>query len=100
MRDKALEIFTNIVGCKILAKQLEEGIYNFTVKESTSRKVMISLDNAYFKLIYKDRARMIWLHLKTHKDEIDLLKKKKFIYRTVFRFYSSRIISRFMGSIY
>lgn len=77
MQDKAREIFTNIVDCEILAKQLEEGLYNHTVKEANSRKVMISFNNPYFQLIYKDRLRIIWLHLKNHDKQIELLKKKK-----------------------
>ena len=77
MQDKAQNIFTNMVKCKILAKKLEEGVYNYTVKEANSRKVMATFDNVYFRLIYTDRLRMIWLHLKKHNDQIELLKNNK-----------------------
>ena len=77
MQDTTKQIFINTVKCEKLAKQLEEGIYNHTVKEATSRKVMISFDNAYFKLIYKDRVRMIWLHLKKHPEQIEKLKTQE-----------------------
>ena len=76
MQDKARDIFTTMVKCEILAKKLEEGIYNYTVKEANSRKVMTTFDNAYFQLIYKDRLRMIWSHLKQHQEQIEQLKKK------------------------
>ena len=74
MQDNARNILTNIVKCEILAKKLEEGIYNYTVKEAKSRKVMATFDNVYFRLIYKDRLQMFWLHLKKHQDQIELLK--------------------------
>lgn len=77
MQDKALDIFTTIVKSDVLAKKLEKGIYNYTVKEANSRKVMTTFDNAYFKLIYKDRLRMIWLHLKKHPEQIDQLKNNE-----------------------
>ena len=77
MQDKGRDILTTIVKCKILATKLEEGIYNYTVKEANSRKVMATFDNAYFKLIYIDRLRMIWLHLKHHHEQIDQLKKNE-----------------------
>ena len=75
IQNKMQVIFTNIVKCDKLAKQLEEGdAYNYTIKEANSRKVMTTFDNTYFKLIYQDRSRMIWLHLKNHPEQIEDLK--------------------------
>ena len=77
MQDKGRAILTNTVNCEVLAKKLEKGIYNYTVKEANSRKIMTSFDSDYFKLIYKDRLRMIWLHLKQHQEQIDQLKNNE-----------------------
>ena len=38
---------------------------------------MVTFDNAYFQLIYKDRLRMIWSHLKQHQEQIEQLKKNE-----------------------
>ena len=77
MQDKATQILVNIVKSEILAEKLEKGIYDYTMKEAKGRKVMATIENPYFQLIYKDRLKMIWLHLKKHKDQIELLKQNK-----------------------
>ena len=74
MQEKAKELLFTIVKCELLTQKLEKGIYDYTIKEAKSRKVMSTMDNPYCQLIYKDRLRMIWLHLKKHKDQIELLK--------------------------
>ena len=74
MQDKAKEIFSKIVDDNSLAQTLEKGVYDYTMKEAKGRKVMSDLNNPYCQLIYKDRLRMIWLHLKKHPEQIDLLK--------------------------
>ena len=66
MQDKAKEIFIKIVDSDSLAQSLEKGVYDYTLKEAKGRNVMATLDNPYCQLIYKDRLRMIWLHLKKH----------------------------------
>ena len=66
MQDKAKEIVIKIVDDNSLSQSLEKGVYDYTMKEAKGRKVMSDLNNPYCQLIYKDRLRMIWLHLKKH----------------------------------
>ena len=46
-----------------LASNLEKGIYNWTISESNSRKIVRKWSNKCFVLIYKDRFRSIWTNL-------------------------------------
>ena len=43
---------------------LEKGIFNYALKEASSRKVVKKWDNQYFVQIYIDRLRSIYLNLK------------------------------------
>jgi len=45
------------------AKNLEKGIFNWTIQESSSRKIVKKWDNRFFVLIYTDRLRSIWFNL-------------------------------------
>ena len=47
------------------AMNLEKGIYNFAIKESTNRKVVKKWDNPFFVQIYVDHLRSIFLNLRT-----------------------------------
>lgn len=49
------------------ALNLEKGIYNWTVKEATSKKVVKKWDNPYFVQIYLDHLRSIYNNLKNDK---------------------------------
>jgi transcription elongation factor S-II len=42
---------------------LEKGVYNWSLKEATTRKVVKKWDNPYFVQIYLDRLRSIYLNL-------------------------------------
>lgn len=42
---------------------LEKGIFNYTLKEATTRKVVKKWDNPYFVQIYIDRLRSIFTNL-------------------------------------
>lgn len=43
---------------------LEKGIYNYTIKESESKKIVKKWDNQQFAQIYIDRFRSIYINLK------------------------------------
>ncbi len=49
------------------ALNLEKGIYNWTVKEATSKKVVKKWDNPYFVQIYFDHLRSVYNNLKNDK---------------------------------
>jgi len=46
------------------SSNLEKGIFNYALKEASSRKVVKKWDNQYFVQIYLDRLRSIYLNLK------------------------------------
>jgi hypothetical protein len=46
------------------AVNLEKGVYNYSIKEATSRKVVKKWDNPYYIQIYLDRLRSIYINLK------------------------------------
>jgi len=46
------------------SSNLEKGIYNYTLKEATTRKVIKKWDNPYFVQLYKDRLWSIYSNLK------------------------------------
>ena len=43
---------------------LEKGIYNYTIKEAESKKIVKKWDNPHFAQIYIDRFRSIYINLK------------------------------------
>ena len=62
-------IFTNTNNIDIIvySKDLEKGVYNWTVNESRSKKVLKKWSNPYFVRIYKDRLRTVCYNLKQNK---------------------------------
>lgn len=52
---------------------LERGVYNYTLSESRTRKVVRKWDNAHFVQLYIDRLRTIYHNLK-HPDIINQIK--------------------------
>jgi len=55
-------------------KNLEIGIYNYTIKEANSHRIIKKWDNPQFVQIYIDRVRSIYLNLST--DVISQIKNK------------------------
>jgi DNA-directed RNA polymerase subunit M/transcription elongation factor TFIIS len=43
---------------------LEKGIFNFAIKEATSRKIIKKWENPFFVQLYTDRLRTIFMNLK------------------------------------
>jgi len=63
------------------SSNLEKGIYNFSLKEADSRKVVKKWDNKYFVQIYVDHFRSIYSNLKP--DIIDQVKDGSITPQTV-----------------
>lgn len=53
------------------AKNLEIGIYNFSIQEATYKKTIKKWDNCYFVQIYIDKLRTICYNLKNFKNILD-----------------------------
>jgi len=55
---------------------LEKGVFNYTIKEATSRKIIKKWENPYFSQIYVDRLRSIYLNLK-NRELLNMIKKNE-----------------------
>jgi transcription elongation factor S-II len=78
------EVFRNNIQKKIdillknnvNSKNLEKGIYNYSLKEATNRKIIKKWDNVFFVQIYVDRVRSIYNNLVNNKYVLESLEKK------------------------
>ena len=67
-RSKITHELDKIIGNAKHSLNLEKGIFNYSLKEATNRKVVKKWDNVYFVQIYTDRLRSIYLNLKNNPD--------------------------------
>jgi len=65
----------NLTG--VQSRNIEIGIYNFTIKEASRRNVVKKWDNPYFVNIYFDRWRSIYINLINNPILVKSLKTKK-----------------------
>jgi len=56
---------------------LEKGIFNYSLKEATTRKVVKKWDNPYFVQLYIDRVRTIYLNFKNQETMKKVLEQLK-----------------------
>lgn len=59
-----------------ISTNLEKGIFNWSLKEATARKVVKKWDNSYFIEIYKSRLRSIYTNLKSNPKLLEILVNK------------------------
>ena len=62
-----------IIGDETLSTNLEKGVFNYAIKEGTSKKIIKKWDNPYFVQLYLDRLRSIYINLK-NKELLEQLK--------------------------
>ena len=62
-RSNIVSKLNEILKNKSHSVNLEKGIFNYSLKESTSRKVVKKWDNPYFIQIYIDKLRSVYLNL-------------------------------------
>jgi DNA-directed RNA polymerase subunit M/transcription elongation factor TFIIS len=72
-RDNIRKQFRSFFENEKDAVNLEKGIYNWCLKESTNKKVIKKWDNHFFVQIYKDRLRTIFLNLKNNNRLINMV---------------------------
>lgn len=53
-----------IIENQTLSINIEKGVFNYAIKEATSRKIIKKWENPYFVQLYVDRLRSIYLNLK------------------------------------
>jgi transcription elongation factor S-II len=56
---------------------LEKGVYNYAIKEATSKKIIKKWENPYFAQIYLDRLRSIYLNLKNNAELVSQIKSRE-----------------------
>jgi DNA-directed RNA polymerase subunit M/transcription elongation factor TFIIS len=68
IRQNARTYFNKMFQCDKTSKNVEIGIYNYSVKEATLRQVIKKWTNPFFYQIYTSRLRTIYYNLKTNHD--------------------------------
>jgi len=56
------------------SKNIEKGVYNYSLKEATRLKVVKKWDNSFFVQIYIDRLRSMFLNLKNNPSFLEKIK--------------------------
>jgi transcription elongation factor S-II len=74
-RNNIQQKLNTILSNEINARNLEKGIYNYSLKEATNRKIIKKWDNAFFVQIYVDRVRSIYFNLSNNNYLLESLNK-------------------------
>lgn len=82
-RENICDRFNAILNEKTLAINIEKGIYNYSIKEASSKKIIKKWDNPSFVLLYVDRLRSIYINLKNNPDLQLQIKNKEVTPQTV-----------------
>lgn len=75
-RENIRSKFETIIENKTISTNLEIGIYNYTIKEANSKKIVKKWENNCFTQIYIDRLRSIYFNLK-NPDLLNQIKSKE-----------------------
>ena len=80
-RNNVCKKFTDILGNNITAINLEKGVFNYSLKEASSKKLIKKWENGAFVQLYLDRLRTIYINLKN--DEVlTMLQNKELLPQT------------------
>ena len=63
-RKNVSQRFQNIINDEILSINIEKGVFNYSLKEASSKKIIKKWDNPRFVQLYLDRLRSIYINLK------------------------------------
>ena len=77
-RAKITKQLTKITKNPIVSKNLEIGIYNFTIHQSKERSIVRKWENSAFSQIYIDRLRSIYRNLISNSNLCEALQQRKF----------------------
>lgn len=70
-RDRVCDVLKRCIDDNKKVKDIETGIYNYAIKESTERNIVKKWDNPYFVMVYKDRFKSIWINITTNTSLLD-----------------------------
>lgn len=62
-----------VIDDETLSTNLEKGVFNYAIKEGSSKKIIKKWDNPHFVQLYLDRLRSIYINLKN----VELLEQLK-----------------------
>jgi transcription elongation factor S-II len=57
-----------------MALNLEKGVFNYAIKEASSKKIIKKWENPYFTQLYLDRLRSVYLNLKNNENLVSQIK--------------------------
>jgi transcription elongation factor S-II len=63
-RENIRKKFATILQDATMSINLEKGVYNYTIKEANTRKIVKKWENPPFSQLYLDRLRSIYINLK------------------------------------
>ena len=63
-RNNVCEKLKEMIGDEKNAINLEKGIFNYSIKEANTKKIIKKWENPYFAQLYVDRMRSIYINLK------------------------------------
>lgn len=63
LRDKSVSILNNIIDDEYISKNLEKGIFNYSIWKSKERHEQCLWDNLYFQDIYKSKLKQMCANL-------------------------------------
>ena len=63
-RKNVSQNFQKMINDEILSINIEKGVFNYSLKEASSKKIIKKWDNPRFVQLYLDRLRSIYINLK------------------------------------
>jgi transcription elongation factor S-II len=75
LQNKMMECNIKSKDMEKMARNLEKGIYNFTIQDSNERNVVKKWENVHFTQIYIDKLRSVFLNINSP-EVVDLINNK------------------------
>jgi len=81
-RKKISEKIHNIVEDEVMSINIERGVFNYSIKEANSKKIIKKWENPRFVQIYLDRLRSIYINLK-NPEFLNQIKNKEILPQSI-----------------
>lgn len=65
-RENIIKLLKDLIKNDNFSLNLEKGIYNYALKEATTRNLIKKWDNVFFVQIYTDRLRTLYFNIQTN----------------------------------
>ena len=80
-RENIISKLNNILKETSISRNVEKGVYNYTIKEAELKNVVKKWENQYFVQIYIDRLRVIYSNLCNNSSFLEMVKERKIKYK-------------------